>query len=169
MKWILIILAAVVIVGLAISLVGTLLPREHKVTRATHFKCPPSLLYAVVHDFAAYPAWNSNAQTVEMLAPTNGRAAYRVISRHGAVTYVVTDDLPAEKLVLKIADENLPYGGSWNYAFTSDRSGTRLEITEQGFIKKPVFRFFARFVFGYTRSIETCFRDLKRKLGETPD
>jgi hypothetical protein len=162
-------LAAAVIVGLAISLMGALLPREHKVSRATDFKCPPSVLYAVVRDFATYPVWNSNAQTVEILPPTNGRTAFRVTTRHGAVTYVVVDDHPAEKLVLKIADENLPYGGSWNYAFTSDRSGTRLEITEQGFIKKPVFRFFARFVFGYTRSIETCFRDLKRKLGETPD
>ena len=169
MKWILIIPAVVVMVGLALSLVGALLPREHKATRAAHFKCPPSALYAVVRDFAAYPAWNAHAQAVEILNPTNGRAAFRVTSRHGAVTYVVVDDHLASKLVLEIADENLPYGGSWSYAFTADGSGTLLEITEQGFIKKPVFRFFARFVFGYTRSMETCFRDLKRKLGETPD
>jgi len=80
----------------------------------------------------------------------------------------VIEEHPAEKLVLEIADENLPYGGTWTFAFTPDGSGTRLQITENGFVKNPVFRFLARFVFGYTGSIESCLRDLKRKFGETP-
>ena len=168
MKWILLILAAFVIAGLVIAIIGAMLPREHEVTREARFKCAPSVLFAVVRDFAGYPAWSAGVQAVEILPPVNGRASHRVTSRDGRITYLVIEDRPAEKLVLEIADENLPYGGTWTFAFTPDGSGTRLQITENGFVKNPVFRFLARFVFGYTGSIESCLRDLKRKFGETP-
>ena len=44
--------------------------------------------------------------------------------------------------------------------------GAELRITEDGEIYNVIFRFMARFVFGYTASIERYLRDLGAKFGQ---
>jgi hypothetical protein len=44
--------------------------------------------------------------------------------------------------------------------------GSELRIHENGEIYNVIFRFMARFLFGYTGSIETYLRDLGAKFGE---
>lgn len=164
MKWILIVPAVFVFVGLVIAAVGAMLPREHQVSREARFGCSAAMLFAIVRDFAAYPAWREGVQGAEILpVSSDGLVGYREASRHGRITYRVIEERTAEKLVLQIADEDLPYGGTWTFAFVPDGSGARLQITERGFVKNPVFRFMARFVFGYSGSIEGYLRDLERK------
>ncbi len=41
-----------------------------------------------------------------------------------------------------------------------------LRITERGEIRSAFFRFMARFIFGYTSTMETYLRDLGTKFGE---
>ena len=84
------------------------------------------------------------------------------------MTYLVREERAGERLVVEIADENLPYGGTWTFEFCAAPGGSELRITERGFVKNTVFRFLAHFVFGHTRSIETYLRDLAKKFGEPP-
>jgi hypothetical protein len=46
------------------------------------------------------------------------------------------------------------------------RNGGRVRITERGFVKNVIFRFVARFVFGYTSTMEGYLRDLAKKFSE---
>ena len=168
MKIVLLILAVLICVVLVAAIVGACLPRSHEATRSAVFHRPPAELYTAVRDFAALPAWRHDLRGTELLPPRDGRACYREFSRHGAITYLVMEDKPAEKLILKIADENLPFGGTWTFEFSSPGAGLGgVRITENGEVKNPLFRFMARFVFGYAGSMENYLRDLGRKSGET--
>jgi hypothetical protein len=51
--------------------------------------------------------------------------------------------------VTRIADERLPFGGTWTWELEPNDGGTRLSITADGFVRPALFRVMARFVFGY--------------------
>ena len=41
-----------------------------------------------------------------------------------------------------------------------------LQITEDGQVHNPIFRFMSRFVFGYTATIDGFLKDLHAKFGD---
>ncbi len=59
-----------------------------------------------------------------------------------------------------IADEGLGYSGTWTWRFAPEGAGTRVTLTEDGEVSNLLFRFLARFVFGYTKSIEEALQAL---------
>ena len=75
------------------------------------------------------------------------------------------------RLVLRIATDDLPFGGTWTYEIAAVEGGATLRITEDGFVKPALFRFMARFIFGHTATIEQYLKDLGKKFGEdvTPE
>lgn len=166
MKWILIILGSLAIAACLIVLVGSILPRRHVATRSARVNQRADVLFGTLRDFAALPSWRTGLTSVELLSPQDGHARYRELSRHGAITYQVDEEKPPERLVSRIADETLPFGGTWTFELSAEPGGTRVRITEHGIVKNPVFRFMARFVFGYTSTMDAYLRDLGRKFGE---
>lgn len=166
MKLFLLIVGAIVVLGAVMALVGALLPREHIATRSATIQQTPEKLFAAVRDFAALPTWRSEVKSIELLPPQNGLTHYRELTKDGAVTYQVKEERPGERLVLEIVDENLPYGGTWTFEFTQSGSATAVRITERGFVKPALFRFLARFVFGYTATMNRYLRALGKKFGE---
>lgn len=168
MKILLLLALLLVLACAAMWIVGALLPREHAATRSTLLHQPPDRLYAAARDFSAHPQWREGVQAVELLPPGDAVARHRERSRHGAITYALRIAQPGEKLVTEIADDALPFGGTWTIEFARVGEGsTRVRITERGFVRTPLFRFLARFVFGHTRTMEQYLRDLGRKFGET--
>jgi hypothetical protein len=166
MKILLLLLLGLVALVVLVALVGALLPRDHVATRAAVFRQTPAVLFATIRDFAAQPGWRTDIKSIELLPPDHGAVSFRETSRQGAVTYRIVEELSGEKLVLEIADEALPYGGRWIFALRPVASGTELRITENGFVKNVIFRCLARFVFGYTATMESYLRDLGKKFGE---
>jgi len=150
-----------------VAIIGALLPRRHVATRAARYPVPRAELYSILRAFEQTPTWRSGIGAVELLPADEGRPRFRERSRHGDITYRVLEDRPTEKLVLEIADADLPFGGTWTFALSEVPSGAELRLTEHGEVKNVFFRFLARFVFGHTRTIETYLRDLGRKIGET--
>jgi hypothetical protein len=74
--------------------------------------------------------------------------------------------LPPGKLIVRIADPQLPFGGTWTYEITPLSSGSSLRIREDGEIYNPVFRVLARFVFGHSATIDAYLKSLAKKFGE---
>jgi hypothetical protein len=168
-KLLLLSLGCLALVAVVMVLVGLFLPRDHVATRHAIYRQPPAALYGAVRSIATLTQWRTGLKSVEPLPDENGRARYREVSGHGQVTYRVLEDKPAGRLVLEIADENLPYGGTWTYEFNPAPTGGTLRITERGFVKNPLFRFLARFVFGHTATMEQYLRDLGRKFQESTE
>ena len=62
---------------------------------------------------------------------------------------------------MRIADPDLPFGGTWTYELKPDGGGTQLVITERGEVYNPIFRFMSRFVFSHTATMERFVASLK--------
>jgi uncharacterized protein YndB with AHSA1/START domain len=167
MKWVLIVLGALFLLVAVLMLVGSFLPREHRATCRATFRAEAETLFALLTDVDSYPGWRAGVKSVRRLDPIDGKPAFLEESKHGPVRYAVETNEPPTKLVLRIADDSLPYGGTWTFALTPETAGTALSITEDGFVKPALFRVLSRFVFGHHATMEEYLASLARKLGET--
>jgi uncharacterized protein YndB with AHSA1/START domain len=166
MRWILWIIGGLVALGLVIYVIGLLLPQSHVASASARFAAKPDALWASLTDVAAFPQWRRDVTRVEILPDENGQRGWREYGRQGTVTYRVVESVPPQRLVSRIADERLPYGGTWTYELAPAGDGTRLTITERGEIYNPVFRFVARFVMGHTATMNGVLRALGARHGE---
>jgi len=99
----------------------------------------------------------------------NGRKRWWEEDTHRQkITYELVEEAPPRRLATRIAEPGLPFGGAWTFEITpAAGGGSDLRITEDGEIYNVIFRFMARFFFGYTASIEGYLRDLAVKFGDT--
>src|ERR1700735_5219932 len=113
MKWVLLALGAVVLLIGLVALVGAALPVRHHATRKARFRVAPEALYTVI---AGPPDWRSGVKRFGALPDKDGRRQWWEEDNHGQrITYEVVEDVAAKRLVVRIADRNLPYGGTWSY------------------------------------------------------
>ena len=165
MKWIAIIAAALVAVVLIVAIVGWMQPVKHRASRAATFRATPAELYALITGIDAFPAWRTKIRSVERQSLTR----FREVGGDGAITYDVEEQTPNQRLVTRIADPSLPFGGSWTYELVPRADGsTTLRITEDGEVYNPIFRFVSRFVMGHTATIDQYLRDVGRRLAQDP-
>jgi uncharacterized protein YndB with AHSA1/START domain len=164
MKLLGIIVATLAGLVLIVVVVGYLLPERHRASRERTFATAPETVYAAVTSVAEYPAWRRGVERVEMLAEAGGRPRFREVGSNGSITYVIDELQPPSRVVSRIADESLPFGGRWTYELMPSPTGTRLRITEDGEVYNPIFRFVSRFIIGHHRTMDTYLDDLDRRL-----
>jgi polyketide cyclase/dehydrase/lipid transport protein len=158
------ILAVGLLVALVLLLIaiGYALPIGHVATRETRLAAPPERVFGVLRDVEKFPTWRSDVKSVEVLATT---PALRWRERgDNDITFEMETVEAPRRLVTRIADKTLPFGGSWTYELSPHEGGTRLVITENGEVYNPLFRFMSRFVFGHTATIDKFLEDLGRYL-----
>ena len=165
MKWAGIIVSGIVLVIALVALIGTLLPKSHRASRRAVFHKPAEEVYQAV---AGTPEWRSDVKRYEPLLAENGRARWREYDSHGGkVTFELVEDSPPSRRAVRIADEDLPFGGTWTFEITPTAGGSELRVTEDGEVYNVIFRFVSRFIMGYNGSLETYLRDLGKKFGES--
>ena len=167
MRWVLGIVAVLVVIVLVVVVVGYMLPKSHVASMSARYAARPEAVWATLTDVQAFPQWRPGVTRIDTLPDENGQRGWREHANHDAVTYRVVESVPPRRLVARIADQNLPYGGTWTYELAPADSGTRLTITERGEIYNPIFRFVARFVLGYTSTMNGVLRALGTKHGQT--
>ena len=159
-------LAVVVAIVLAIVGVGSALPREHVATVRARFAASPHATWMVISDPLGASTWRTDVKSIEALPDRDGRRAWREVSGSGTVTFVLAETTPERAMVTRIADDDLPFGGQWEFALHQSGAGSELTITERGFVKPALFRFMARYVFGYTSTMKGYLIALGARLGE---
>ena len=165
-RWILYILAGLVGILAIVVVIGLLLPKEHTASKAMRFRPQPAALFGVVSDFAKYPEWRSDVTSVEIQGPVGVGAVVREHGSNGDISYRIEVFEPPSKIVMRIADTSLSFGGTWTFEVFPNDSGSELVITENGEVYNPIFRFMSKFFFSPSATIETYLADLKKKLGE---
>lgn len=166
MKAVFVLLALMMLLLVGIAVVGALLPRSHTLRLEARFSRPPEAVWDAITDYRKFPEWRGDVRSVEPLPPRDGRAVWREQTTSGAIPYEVVEARPPQRLVTRIADPNLPFGGTWTYELVPDSGGCILTITENGEVYNPVFRFISRFVIGQSATINRYLRALGRKFGE---
>ncbi len=168
LKWILIGLAAIILLIALVAIIGVLLPRDHVASRTLRLKQPPDAVWAALTNVEAFPTWRPNIARVERLPEKNGRPVWREVDgRNESMTFECETFDPPRQLVTRIADQNLPFGGTWTWQINPVDGGSELSITENGEIYNPIFRFMARFVLGYTATLDGYLTALANRFGES--
>jgi uncharacterized protein YndB with AHSA1/START domain len=150
---------ALIVLGLIIALV--LIAR-----RQIRLNQRAEKVFALINDPAAFPSWRSKVRKVDLLPDQNGHRAFREIGGDGEILFEVDTVIPNQRLVTRIADRSLPFGGKWTFELLPAGGGTTLRITEDGEVYNPLFRFVSRFVIGHHASIDQYLRDVARHFGE---
>ena len=158
-------IALIVVIAAIAFGVGYSLPENHVARRTALIPAPPDSVWRTITDIANYPSWRSDVKKVEMLRSPNGRIAWREGSGGDAIPMEMMESEPPTRLVVRIASDSLPFGGTWTYSLVPRGSGTEVTITEAGVVRHPLFRFVSRYVMGHTKTIDDYLHALGRKFG----
>jgi uncharacterized protein YndB with AHSA1/START domain len=167
MKWVLMGLGIVAVLAAIVFAIGASLPKEHVATRMARYRQPPEKLWEAITTPEAMTAWRTGLKSVERLPEKDGKPAWVEDAGFGKMPLKVEVFEPPQRIVTRIATAELPFGGTWTYEIAPAGDGATLRITEAGEIRPAFFRFMARFIFGYTSTMETYLKDLGRKFGES--
>jgi hypothetical protein len=172
MKWALIVLGALAGIAAMVAIIGALLPKGHVATRAARFAQTPTVIWQAVTDFEKFPSWRDGVTSVERLPDRDGHAVWTERGAHDSIPYELVESVAPSgsapgRVVTRIADPKLPFGGTWTLEVIPMGGGTLLRITERGEVYNPLFRFMSRFIFGYTKTMGSYLSALGKKFGET--
>ena len=163
MKWLLIIAVSLAGLLMLIVVIGALLPQKHRVSRTVSLHLPAETVWSLI---SGPPTWRPDIQNYQELPLHDGHRMWRETDKHGqTITYEALESVPPRRLVTRIADPKLPFGGTWTYELVPSEHASTLTITEDGEVYNPLFRFVSRFVIGHTTTIDGYFRALKEKTG----
>ncbi len=165
-----VLLTAVTLVAALVALVlavGWMTPVEHLATRRARFSRPPPAIFAAITDVEALPSWRRGLGSVERLPEREGKPCYREVTDDGPLVFLVEESLPYRRLVTRLADPELPFGGTWTFDIEPTAGGSLLTITERGEIYNVVYRALALLYFGYTANLDRYFDSLAAKFAES--
>jgi uncharacterized protein YndB with AHSA1/START domain len=161
------ILLGLPVLALALAIgVGLVLPEAHEVTSRARYSRSPDSLWADVSDPARAATWRPDIQRVEILPDRDGRAVWREVGPTGELTYERVEFEPPRRMAVQIAEPDLPFSGLWIYEVSPVEGGAVLTLTERGEVYNPLFRFMARYLFGYHSTLDSYLTALGAKYGE---
>jgi uncharacterized protein YndB with AHSA1/START domain len=153
-------LASLVGLALLVTVTGFLIPVEHEAAVSARFDAAPNIVFDVIADVERYAAWRSDIERVEMLSPAGNPPRFREHGRQGVITYVVEESVRPSLLRVRIADDSLPFGGTWTYVLQPFDNGTSVTITENGEVYNPLYRLLTATVLSQTATIQRYLIDL---------
>jgi uncharacterized protein YndB with AHSA1/START domain len=164
--WLYVGLGVVAAVVVTVVVVGSLLPRGHRVARAVQLSAPPETVWQLVTDFRNLSSWHPHVLKVEQLADQDGREVWRETYKGNmALALQTREAVRPRRLVRTIVGDDQPFTGRWEFALEPANGGTRLTIEEVGEVPNPVFRFVARVFMNPATHLETYLKALAAKVG----
>jgi hypothetical protein len=154
MKWLIYGGLAVVIVAAIVVAIGAALPKGHVASRKILLRASPNEVFALI---AGPSDWRGFKYELLAESPLQWR---ETDSSGEAIMYERVETMAPGRIVNRIADPKLPFGGSWTYEIVPSGNDTELTIVENGEVYNPLFRFVSRFIMGHTATIEKYQRDL---------
>jgi hypothetical protein len=163
-RWTILVLATLVALVVIAAAIGYVLPKGHRASRTVEFTAPPPAVFAAITDIRRFPEWRSDLNKIEILPDDERGPLFREHGKNGAVTFRIEHSEPNAKLVTRIADPSLPFGGTWTQELQRTATGTRLTVTEDGEVYNPIFRFMSKFIFSQYATIDAYIADLRKHL-----
>lgn len=168
MSFALLAIVVVLVIFVVAAIIGAFVPRDHVAGSSIVLRQPPDTVWRVVRDQDGIPQWWPAMRTSVHRVGPDGKDRWDQSLSGNKMTFVIEADEPPRRLVTRIEPApGAPFGGSWTFAIAPDGAGSRVTVTERGWIANPVFRFLARFVFGYHRTQESYLQALGKRFGES--
>jgi hypothetical protein len=163
-KWILGAAALPVGAGVLVLAVGAALPRDHVAAVEVVLPAGPAAIAQRIRNVDAQPRWRPGVKSLQIVERVRDGVVYVETSGDGPIRLRLVEERPEAQFRSTIADPDLPFSGYWLFLIEPEGEGTRLRIEEHGSVSNPLFRFFARFVFGHDRNIRAYMGDLERAV-----
>jgi len=164
MKILMFVIGGMILVVVCVIVVGLLLPKRHVVSRRASYRASAEQLFTLI---SGTQTWRPDVLRCEVVPDTGHRALMRETARNGeTITYELLDRTPPTSMKRRIATENLPYGGTWTFSLQPNSGSTIVQVTENGEVYNPVFRFVSRFVLGHTGTIDAYLHALGKATGQ---
>jgi len=149
MKILIIILGVIavllVLAGVGLYLLGRAQPERHSATITFTLPRARPAVWVALTDYASLPQWWPAVRAVRFETRASGEVITWNKDAHGKeIGFRTREEKAPAKLVREIVGDDLPFGGTWTYELAEDGPGTRVTLTEDGFIKPPFFRGVAR-------------------------
>jgi len=168
MKWVLIGFGGLVGLIALMALIGAFVSRDHRATSTVTLRQPRDSVWKVVRDLGNITTWWPAMEKAERLPDRDGHEVWRQKMSGFDVPIIVMESAPPRRLVTQIdPTAGGAFGGTWTYELASEGTGTRISVTEAGWISNPIFRFMSRFLFGYYGSLDKYLKALGSRFGET--
>jgi hypothetical protein len=174
MRWALWIVGSLAAIVALVAIIGAMLPNGHVATRAAKFRETSDVVWNAITGYEDFPKWRPGVTSVTRMPDANGHVVFMEKGGSGAqdIPYEIVESVAPSgaaqgKLVAKIADPKLPFGGSWTYEVAPTDGGTNLRITERGEVYNPIFRFVSKFFMSQTKTMDDYLNALGKKFGET--
>jgi uncharacterized protein YndB with AHSA1/START domain len=170
MQWVLFVVGGLVGLILLLVIVGMLLPRKHIATSTLEVTKPPAEVWALVRDLGQVPAFWPEIKSSVRQPDRNGHEVWLQTMKNGfALPLEIDEDQPPSRLVTRIAIEGkAPFGGIWIYTISASGAGSRVSVTEDGFVDNPLFRVVSK-AMGHHATLDSYLRALAKRLGETAE
>ncbi len=165
-----IVLSVIGLVGLVILGAyadGATMPIDHSVSVTGTVGAPPAKVFGLITNIAAGPTWRPEVQSVEVLPKDNTRDAWIEDLGHGVkMKFLATTTVPVDPsghALRQVKLDDPSYGGTWTYDLSAGPTpdSTTLKITEDGFIKPPIYRFMMAHVFGPTKNLDDYMKHIQ--------
>jgi len=121
--------------------VGMTMPLDHQVSSRVQLTAPRDSVWAVLHAFGDYPKWDSDFKSSVRGKSRNGREVWvQDVGRMTMSVGIKSVQAPSRLVTEIVTDDKSNWGGVWTYDLASNGIGTEVTITEDGWIKSPLFR-----------------------------
>jgi hypothetical protein len=137
-KWMLIVVGALVLLIAIVAAIGATLPRNHVASRTLRIRRSPDEIWAAV--------------TQAM--------------RASSVPVDIVENDPPRRLVTKVKETEKMFGGTWTVTAAAGEPGSTLTIVEDGWVANPIFRFMSRYVIGHHRTMDGILKTVAKSFGE---
>ena len=166
MKLILIIVIALIALIGILFLIGALLPRTHRASSRISLQKPPAEVWTVVRDPGALQGTWKELKSSRRLPDTSGKEIWEQNAGGFPMRIIIEESTPPTRLVTRIdAPADAAFGGTWTYELEPSGGGTRITVTENGYVSNPLFRVMMQ-ALGVHRTADGYLRALGAKLGE---
>lgn len=157
MKVLAVLVLLLVVAGGLVYADGARMPVNHSVSVTGVVAAPQDKVFALITNVANGYAWRPQVKSVTTLDPDQGRDHWVEHYKYGQfMTFLAVKTAAPALRQVKLEDPKAAYGGTWTYELSPgpDPATTTLKITEDGFIKPPVYRFVMARVMGPTKNLD---------------
>ncbi len=167
MKYVLFAMLAIAALAALITIFGMTLPAAHTASRKARFRQTPQAIFDVL---SGPTEWRTSLERVEPLPEVNGLRRWKEIDKRGSsITFELVEATRPLRRVTRIADDSLPFSGTWTLQIAPAAGGSVVSIVEHGEVKNPLYRFLSKFVFGHYQSIDLYLGDLAKRFDDKLD
>ena len=168
MKWVLWVVGGLILLVGIVLLIGALLPQAHVASVTRRYAVPPDQVWHTITTVEELAQWRKGLKSAQRLPDHEGRKRWQEDTDFQPLIIEVMESNAPSRLVTRIANEGIAFGGSWTFELKPVADSTELTITENGEVYNPFFRFVSRFIMGYEGEMKKYHEGLNARLAAKP-